>query len=171
LRIALEAHRKNPLIFWNSAGLRSLSGKSVFCLSEGALDIFLVTTGFGWCFMQLTTCRPGSILIPPMRGYRDFYAGNPEGEVLMRILALAILMMGTISAMPSARAQTYDPRYPVCIRITEMFGGERYDCRYDSMEQCAITAGGRPASCMINPYYAGGPGSPAGRERRYRRDY
>ena len=89
----------------------------------------------------------------------------------MRVLALAILMMGMISAAPSARAQTYDPRYPVCLRSTQMFGGERYECRYQSLEQCAPAAAGLPASCMINPYYAGGPASPAGRERRYRRDY
>jgi Protein of unknown function (DUF3551) len=88
----------------------------------------------------------------------------------MRMLALAFLMIATISATPSARAQTYDPRYPVCLRVTEMFGGERYDCRYDSMAQCAPATGGRPAMCMTNPYYAGGTASPAGRGR-YRRDY
>jgi hypothetical protein len=35
----------------------------------------------------------------------------------MRIPALAILTMAAISAAPSARAQTYDPAYPVCLQI------------------------------------------------------
>jgi hypothetical protein len=38
-------------------------------------------------------------------------------EVLMRILALAILAIGTIS-IGSAAAQTYDPAYPVCLQCT-----------------------------------------------------
>lgn len=83
----------------------------------------------------------------------------------MRILALAILAIAAVSAAPPARAQTYDPRYPVCLKVIEMFGGERYECRYSSLEQCAQSASGRPALCIVNPFYAGGP------ERRYRRGY
>ena len=37
-------------------------------------------------------------------------------EVLMRILALAILAIGSISMGPAA-AQTYDPGYPVCLHV------------------------------------------------------
>ena len=33
----------------------------------------------------------------------------------MRILALAILAIGAGSAAVPAQAQTYDPRYPVCL--------------------------------------------------------
>ncbi|SHM03272.1 hypothetical protein SAMN05444159_7498 [Bradyrhizobium lablabi] len=33
----------------------------------------------------------------------------------MRILALAILTIAAVSAAPLARAQTYDPAYPVCL--------------------------------------------------------
>ena len=39
----------------------------------------------------------------------------------MRILALAILTMATVSAAPSALAQTYDPAYPVCLQIYQSF--------------------------------------------------
>src|SRR5450432_1566817 len=35
-------------------------------------------------------------------------------EILMRILALAILAIGTVSIGPAA-AQSYDPAYPVCL--------------------------------------------------------
>jgi hypothetical protein len=34
----------------------------------------------------------------------------------MRILALAILAIGTVSIGPAA-AQTYDPAYPVCLHV------------------------------------------------------
>ncbi len=47
----------------------------------------------------------------------------------MRILALAILTIAAISATPSARAQTYNPRYPICAKIIQNFGGERYRMR------------------------------------------
>ena len=36
----------------------------------------------------------------------------------MRILALAILAIGMVSIGPAA-AQTYDPAYPVCLRVYE----------------------------------------------------
>ena len=85
----------------------------------------------------------------------------------MRILALAILTVAAISATTPARAQTYDPRYPVCLKVIVNFGGERYDCIYTSLEQCAQTAAGRPAECIVNPFYAGG----TGRDRRYRSGY
>jgi hypothetical protein len=83
----------------------------------------------------------------------------------MRILALAILMIATVSATSSARAQTYDPNYPVCLKVIENFGGEHFECAYSSLAQCAQTALGRPAQCIINPFYAGG------RDRRYRGGY
>jgi len=86
----------------------------------------------------------------------------------MRILALAILAIAAVSAATPARAQTYDPRYPVCLKSVEMFGGERYECRYTSLQQCAPAASGLPAQCIINPFYAGASG---GRNQQYRRGY
>ena len=38
-------------------------------------------------------------------------------EILMRILALAILAIGAASAAAPAQAQTYDPNYPVCLHV------------------------------------------------------
>jgi hypothetical protein len=89
----------------------------------------------------------------------------------MRIPALAILAMAAVSAAAPARAQTYNPKYPVCLKVIEMFGGEHYECVYTSLEQCAPAAAGMPAQCIINPFYAGGPVAPAGRDPRYRRGY
>jgi Protein of unknown function (DUF3551) len=88
----------------------------------------------------------------------------------MRVLALAILTISAVSVTSSARAQTYDPNYPVCLKLIQTFGGEWNDCRFTSLEQCAPSALGLAAQCIINPYYAGATG-PQRRDRRYRGAY
>jgi len=85
----------------------------------------------------------------------------------MRILTLVILMIVTASAMPSARAQTYDPKYPVCLQVYQSSRDFYFECAYTSLAQCNMSASGRAAQCIINPYYAG----PKTRGRRYRRVY
>ena len=89
----------------------------------------------------------------------------------MRILALAILTIATVSAGPSARAHTYDPAYPVCLQIYQGFTDFYFECAYTSLAQCHMSASGRAAQCVINPYYAGGKASPGRRDRRHRRVY
>ena len=84
----------------------------------------------------------------------------------MRILALAILTIATVSAAPSARAQTYSPDYPVCLHAVSIDGGDYIECGYTSLAQCAQSASGRAAWCITNPYYAR---AQVPRERRYRR--
>jgi hypothetical protein len=64
----------------------------------------------------------------------------------MRILALTILAVGMASAAPSARAQTYDPNYPVCLQ-TYGVGGGYIECGYTSLAQCAQSASGIAAQC------------------------
>jgi hypothetical protein len=73
----------------------------------------------------------------------------------MRIPALAILALGVIAMTQPTRAQTYNPRYPICLKVIQNFGGERYECAYDSIEQCRQSQGGLPAMCVVNPYYRG----------------
>ena len=87
----------------------------------------------------------------------------------MRALALAILTISAVSVTSSARAQTYDPAFPVCLHVFTR-GDNYYDCRYTSLPQCNASASGRAAQCVINPYYVGATG-PYGRDRRYRRAY
>jgi hypothetical protein len=74
-------------------------------------------------------------------------------RLLMRIPALAILTIVTVSAAAPAGAQTYDPAYPVCLQV---YGRETnyIECAYTSLAQCAQSASGRPAMCVINPYPA-----------------
>jgi hypothetical protein len=85
----------------------------------------------------------------------------------MRIFALVILTIATVSAMPSARAQTYDPKYPVCLQIYQGYTDYYFECAYTSLAQCNMSASGRSAQCVVNPYYAG----PKRRDRRHRRGY
>ena len=87
----------------------------------------------------------------------------------MRISALAILTIATVFAAPPARAQTYDPAYPVCLQVNTAPNDYYFECRYTTMAQCQMSASGRSAYCLVNPYYAGGA-APGRRDRRYR-DY
>lgn len=72
----------------------------------------------------------------------------------MRILFMAMIV-AAISAASSARAQNYNPRYPVCMKVIENFGGERNECIYYSLPQCAQRASGLGATCILNPFYRG----------------
>jgi Protein of unknown function (DUF3551) len=81
-------------------------------------------------------------------------------EVLMRILALAILAIGTVLIGPAA-AQTYDPAYPVCLHVYGL-GANYYECRYTSLAQCNASASGRAAQCDVNPFLRAGDRPTAG---------
>jgi hypothetical protein len=92
-------------------------------------------------------------------------------EILMRILALAILAIGAASAAVPAQAQTYDPRYPVCLHVHGR-GISYYECTYNSLPQCNMSASGRSAQCVVNPYFAHASQEPSARRyKRYRNGY
>ncbi|SDS12822.1 DUF3551 domain-containing protein [Bradyrhizobium canariense] len=91
----------------------------------------------------------------------------------MRLPVLAMLVIGVASVNAPARAQTYSPDYPVCLHV---YGPVTYyECRYTSLPQCAATASGRAAQCVVNPYFAnpypyeGVP--PLRRHRRHHHSY
>jgi Protein of unknown function (DUF3551) len=88
----------------------------------------------------------------------------------MRIQLCTIIAALAISATVPARAQTYDPRYPICMQIVESLGGMHIDCSFTSMRQCQASASGRPATCSINPYFVPVYPEPSGRvyPRRHR---
>jgi hypothetical protein len=73
----------------------------------------------------------------------------------MRILALALLTIVTLSANGAARAQTYDPDFPVCMHVIVPPGGSFEDCSYYTKEQCRASAAGRAGQCDFNPFYRG----------------
>ena len=73
----------------------------------------------------------------------------------MRVLACTILTIGTMLVAAPARAQTYDPSYPVCLQ-TYGIDGSYIDCSFMTLGQCAASASGRGGLCLINPYFAQG---------------
>ena len=89
----------------------------------------------------------------------------------MRIPALAMLTIAAVLTATPAPAQTYDPKYPVCLQVYQGFVNYYFECAYTSMAQCRMSASGRAASCVVNPYYAGGKAKPGRRDRQQRRVY
>jgi hypothetical protein len=69
----------------------------------------------------------------------------------MRRIMNASLLAGSLFAAAPGTAQTYDPRYPVCIEVYTI-DGSTIDCPFTSMAQCAATASGQAAQCYANPY-------------------
>jgi hypothetical protein len=91
-----------------------------------------------------------------------------EERFPMRILALAILTIATAAAAP-ARAQTYDPAYPVCLQVYQGWHDFYFECGYTSLAQCNMSASGRAAQCIVNPYYKGPKTAPPGRRAKAHR--
>ena len=88
----------------------------------------------------------------------------------MHIPALAILAIAAASAAAPAKAQTYDPSYPVCLHVYGKVS--YYECSYTSLPQCNMSASGRSAQCVINPYFAHASQDPSARRyKRYRSGY
>jgi hypothetical protein len=70
----------------------------------------------------------------------------------MRALNGTVLVMGMMLATSAVQAQTYDPRYPVCIEVATI-DGTSVGCGYGTLAQCQASASGRAAQCFANPYY------------------
>jgi len=100
----------------------------------------------------------------------DAVASAPE-EAPMRILAVAILTIGMISAAGLARAQKYDPNFPFCMQVVGLAGSGYQDCSYTTMDQCRASASGRGLTCDPNPYYVGATAAPGRHARQHRRVY
>jgi hypothetical protein len=93
--------------------------------------------------------------------------------LLARLLTSSLLSLAIVSFTAlshPAKAQTYDPRYPVCMKLYEgPFGGEWIDCSFTSLPQCQATASGRAAICVVNPFFVqGGPDLRPRPHRRHR---
>jgi hypothetical protein len=70
---------------------------------------------------------------------------------IINAILLVAGLLGTALAGAPSKAQTYDPRYPVCIEIYTI-DGRSIDCSFASIAQCAATASGQSAQCYANPY-------------------
>ena len=84
--------------------------------------------------------------------------------------ATASIVLAAAIALPApARAQTYDPSYPVCLQIYQGMVDYYFECRYRTMAQCAASASGRSAQCVVNPYYGGPPAKRGKRQKQPQR--
>jgi Protein of unknown function (DUF3551) len=86
----------------------------------------------------------------------------------MRVPALAILTTVTVLTAAPALAQTYSPDYPVCMQAYR-WGGSDIECSFTSLAQCAQTASGLSALCIVNPYFANAQVPRGPDARRHRR--
>jgi hypothetical protein len=82
--------------------------------------------------------------------------------------ATASIVLTAAIALPApAQAQTYDPNYPVCLQVYQGMVDYYFECSYRTMAQCAASASGRSAQCVVNPYYGGPRGKRQKRPPRY----
>jgi hypothetical protein len=84
----------------------------------------------------------------------------------MRALVL-IAFLALIGMTSSASARDY----PVCLRVYTNYHDWYDECSYTSIAQCQMSASGRSAQCMENPFYAGPARQPAPRARNHRRPH
>jgi hypothetical protein len=94
-------------------------------------------------------------------------------EDFMRTAILALMAVGTLSAITAAPAQAR-PVYPICLQT--MYGDN--DCTYSNFQQCMAAGSGLGESCIANPAlpYAASPYAdeqvpPPQRQPRPRRNY
>ena len=98
----------------------------------------------------------------------DFRMKLPHTPACVKSLTiLATILAATIALPAPARAQTYDPSYPVCLQIYQSISDFYYECRYQTMAQCAASASGRSAQCVVNPYFAGPKAKRRKRQQQY----
>jgi hypothetical protein len=82
--------------------------------------------------------------------------------------AAASTILAAAVALPApARAQTYDPNYPVCLQVYQGIADFYFECSYRTIAQCQASASGRSAQCVVNPYYGGPKAKRSKRQRRY----
>jgi hypothetical protein len=87
----------------------------------------------------------------------------------MRIPISLLFGFAIVFAAAPARAQTYDPAYPVCLQVYQGWNDYYFECGYTSLAQCNASASGRSAQCIVNPYYAARkPVQQGRRDRRHR---
>jgi len=118
------------------------------------------------CFIKPACCRAmrhGS-RVEVETSARSTLTDTSDFEVYVTKSLFAIIALAMALSANSVRAQTYDPRYPVCMQVFGELEGERMDCIFTSLAQCQASASGRPAVCLINPYFA--PAPAPGRRRR-----
>ncbi len=71
-----------------------------------------------------------------------------------------------LAMLASAPAHAFGERHPFCLQGDEWPGLS--NCRFDTYEQCRVTASGRPLQCIANPYFSGQSADPLATPNRAR---
>ncbi|MBI5129837.1 MAG: DUF3551 domain-containing protein [Rhodopseudomonas palustris] len=79
--------------------------------------------------------------------------------------SLLVAMLALLGLTDVAAARDY----PVCLRVYHNYRDWYDECSYDTMQQCRMSASGRAADCMTNPWYTA-PQQRA-KKRKYRRQH
>ena len=87
-------------------------------------------------------------------------------HTLVRMMAWAAILAATVTLAAPARAQTYDPNYPVCLQVYDDMVHYYFECGYTSIPQCQASVSGRAAQCVVNPYYVGPQAKPGRHKKR-----
>ena len=88
----------------------------------------------------------------------------------MRALTKTKKTNNTTTTTTPTQTQTNEPNKPNSQQNNNRI--TYYDCSYTSLPQCNMSASGRSAQCVINPYYAYASEQPSGRRyKRYRGSY
>jgi hypothetical protein len=75
------------------------------------------------------------------------------------------LLLGMLASVAmTAIAEARD--YPVCLRVYQNFHEWYDECGYTSIPQCQMSASGRAAECIVNPWYKGPEPRAKGRRAR-----
>ena len=83
---------------------------------------------------------------------------------MRRAVSLVAVTVAMLATSP-ARAQTYDPSYPICLQVFGVMG-DYIACHFTSMDQCRLSAWGRAAQCLVNPYFGQNLKTPGRAPRR-----
>jgi len=81
----------------------------------------------------------------------------------MRKLAL-IATLAIVGLSSAAQARDY----PVCLRVYHNYHDFYDECAYTSIPQCRMSASGRAAECIVNPWYKGPEPRQTRRSKRHR---
>jgi len=122
-----------------------------------------------WCFV-IPILKSDEISSPIMEmPVQNYSVDRRHGRSISMLTcsALSLAAVSLIALSGQAQAQTYDPRYPVCMTLYNgPAGGQWINCSYVSLPQCRASASGRAAMCSINPYFVVRPSEPPSVHRR-----
>jgi hypothetical protein len=96
-------------------------------------------------------------------GTVDDISGQRADSNMRYLFAIALFGIVGLPSLAEARD------YPVCLRVYENYRDFYDECAYTSIPQCQMSASGRSAQCLENPFYVGPAPRARPRHHRHRR--